>query len=180
MPPIASDQTGFWKPPDSWTAEQRPKALWPWIVHAGSLTEKLRATVGDTFHVQVVHEGNAQLNDEDARLLQVTPSSMTRVREVYLCGDIPWVFARTLAPAEGGRWLDKLGTQPLGERVFAEAGTHRTPIEAARLDETQPLYQAAIKGMARRPEFLWARRSVLTVRGGRLLIYECFLSGTGN
>ncbi|MGA9852877.1 MAG: chorismate lyase [Gammaproteobacteria bacterium] len=168
---------GLWKPLDAWPVELRPKALWPWLIYAGSLTQKLRAAAGGFFHVKILHEGVTHLDAENAVLLHALPGTAARLREVYLCGNEPWVYARTLTVAEGGHWLDTLGTQPLGDRVFAEADTQRSLIEVAQLDAAHTLYRAAIKGVPHRHEFLWARRSVLTVRGSCLLIYECFLNG---
>ncbi|MGH8377836.1 MAG: chorismate--pyruvate lyase family protein [Gammaproteobacteria bacterium] len=167
----------FWTPLAAWPVEARPKALWPWLAHAGSFTEKLRAAAGDTFHVEVLHEGVTQLDVDDAVLLHTLPGTAARLREVHLCWNDPWVYARTLSVADSGHWLEDLGTQPLGDRVFAEADTQRSLIEVAQLDATQALYRAALKGMPRRPAFLWARRSVLTVGDSRLLIYEIFLNG---
>lgn len=164
-----------WRQLSTWPLEQQPAALWPWLSHSGSLTEKLRATVGDTFHVKVLREGVAQLNVEEAMLLGTLPGTATRLREVHLCGHLPLVYARTLAMAEAASWLQDLNTQPLGDRVFAKGDTQRSVIEIAQLDSMQALYQAAVQGISRPSKELWARRSVLTVRDNRLLIYECFL-----
>ncbi|MGH8282619.1 MAG: chorismate--pyruvate lyase family protein [Gammaproteobacteria bacterium] len=173
----SSNHAGFWTPLTVWPAEARPQALWPWLAHVDSLTEKLRAAAGDAFHVKVLHEGVTQLDVHDAVLLHTLPGTAASLREVHLCANEPWVYARTLSVAESGGWLEALGTQPLGDRVFAEADTQRGPIEVAQLDAAQPLYHAALKGLPHRPACLWARRSVLTVRGSRLLIYEIFLNG---
>ncbi|MGH8370905.1 MAG: chorismate--pyruvate lyase family protein, partial [Gammaproteobacteria bacterium] len=88
---------------------------------------------------------------------------------------VPLVYARTLAPSKAARWLQDLNSQPLGDRVFADTSTQRGAIEVARLDDTQPLYRSAVKDIEHAPAFLWARRSVLSLRDSRLLIYECFL-----
>ena len=69
--------------------------------------------------------------------------------------------------------------QPLGDRVFAEPDAQRSVIEVAQLAETQSLQRAAVTSIAHPPARLWARRSVLTVRSSRLLIYECFLGVPG-
>lgn len=165
-----------WRRLNTWPPEHQPAALWPWLSHSGSLTEKLRATVGGAFHVKVLHEGVAQLNVEDAMLLRTLAGTAARLREVHLYGASPVVFARTLALAEAASWLQDLNTQPLGDRVFAEGDAQRGVIEIAQLDLTQALYRAAVQEISRPSKELWARRSVLTVRDSRLLIYECFLS----
>ncbi|HVC37286.1 MAG TPA: chorismate lyase, partial [Gammaproteobacteria bacterium] len=135
---------GPWRPLEACSVQQRPAALWSWLEDAGSLTERLRAAVGDVFHVRVLHEGHASLDAEDARLLHAPAGTSARNRQVYLCADAPWVYARTLALTESGHWLDKLGTHPLGERVFAVADTQRSPIQVAKLYPEHELYQAAV------------------------------------
>lgn len=166
-----------WHALETWPVEQRPAALWPWLSHAGSLTERLRAQAGNAFHVHVLHEGRAQLAAEDARLLHAPTGTIAHKRQVYLCADIPWVYARTLAPLDSSHWLDQLGAQPLGERVFGMPDTRRGLIEVARLYPQRELYKACLSGLDLDPPMLWARRSVLMVGQDRLLIYECFLPG---
>lgn len=176
MTSAVENKTVQWKPLDAWPSTQRPTALWPWLAHTGSLTEKLRAVVGEALHVEVLREDVTQLVADDALLLHSLPGTAAHRREVYLCGDQPRIFARTLATAEAARWLDELNTQPLGERVFAQARLQRGAIQVALLEAGQPLFQAASQRFRPVLAALWARRSVLTVQDDRLLIYECFLS----
>lgn len=171
---LSTDGQPLWRPPSAWRDEPQLMALQPWLTHSDSLTEKLRAAVGDAFHVNVLHEGTAQLSAEDAMLLRTLPGIAARLREVQLCGAVPLVYARTLAPSKAARWLQDLNSQPLGDRVFAAADTQRSAIEVARLDASQPLYRSAVKDIEHAPAILWARRSVLSLGDSRLLIYECF------
>lgn len=166
----------LWRPLDAWPQAQRP-AVWQWLQHAGSLTRKLRAAAGPAFHVRVVHEGQTGLEQADAGLLLAPANAPAVERSVFLCAAAPWVYAHTLALQASAHWLDKLGANPLGERVFAHTGVQRTHIEVARLDYRHALYQAAVSGENINPSELWARRSVLMVESHRLLIYECFLPG---
>lgn len=168
-----------WRQLNAWMPEHQPRALWPWLSHGGSLTEKLRATLGNAFRVEVLHEGIAQLDVEETILLRTLPGTAARVREVYLCGTSPVVFARTLASAQAANWLQDLNVQPLGDRIFADSDVRRSAIELTQLDPRQALYQAAVQGISRPLKALWARRSVLTVRDSHLLIYECFLGVPG-
>ena len=168
----------MWRPLESWPAAARPAKLWPYLAEIGSLTEKLRARAGKDFHVQLLKQGRAALAPEDAVLLSTRPGDNAFVRQVYLCGGEPWVYARSLALGEGERWLADLGKTPLGEKVFAEPETRRGPIEVAEIGPMHLLYQHAMAGLAfeyTRP--LWARRSLLSVNGAAILIYECFLPG---
>jgi chorismate lyase len=171
------DNADHWRPLGAWPVEKRPAVLWPWLANAGSLTEKLRAVVKADFHVRLLHQGHASLDADDAGLLQAQTGTAAHIREVYLCGRTPWVYARTLALEESRHWLEQLGTQPLGERVFGLADTHRSQIEVAQVYPADRLYEASVHGLKMRPSALWARRSVLVVADNRLLIYECFLPG---
>lgn len=175
MASVTQKESLLWQPVSGWPVESRPEVLWPWLSHAGSLTEKLRAVVGAAFHVQVLHEGASALLAEDAQLLHTLPGTAAQVREVYLCGEAPCVYARTLAASDAVRWLDRLNTQPLGDRVFADPETQRLPIQAACLGPGHFLYAAALRRLERKPGMLWSRRSVLVAGDARLLIYECFL-----
>lgn len=165
-----------WRPLDSWPAKARPTALWPYLSEIGSLTERLRAKAGRGFHVQLLKQGQVALKPEEAEFLGAPAAGTAFERQVYLCGKEPWVYARSLTTGEGERWLKDLGVTPLGEKVFAEPDARRGPILAAQIGPEHPLYRAAALGLAyeyTRP--LWARRSLLTVNGTAILIYECFL-----
>jgi chorismate--pyruvate lyase len=171
----------IWRRLEAWPAAARPAGLWPFISEAGSLTERLRARAAQDFKVRVLQEGPHVLSAEDAAFVGAEAGDSAFMRQVYLCGREPWVYARSLgAVAQGGaRWLKRLGEQPLGDRVFAEADTRRGAIEVAQLSAGQPLYEDAVMGLGADPvmPLLWARRSILSVGGARLLIYECFLPG---
>jgi chorismate--pyruvate lyase len=170
-----------WKPVADWPAAARPVALWPLIAEMGSLTERLKAKAGRAFHVRLLNQGHYSLNEEDMALLDAKPEEAGFVRQVYLCGRGPLVYARSLAVGAAERWLKELGEQPLGERVFAEADARRGPIQAARLDAHDHLYKEAVAGLDRHPAGpLWARRSLITVGGAGILIYECFLPELGD
>lgn len=166
-----------WRALPSWPADARPAALWPFLSEAGSLTERLRAKAGASFHVQVLKEGEARLLAQDAMLLRAKAGEPAFLRQVYLCGAEPLVYARSVATGEAARWLKELGENPLGTRVFAEKDAHRGTIEITRLACGEPLYEAAVAGLMHEPAELWARRSLLTVGAAAILIYECFLPG---
>ena len=167
-----------WRPLESWPMAQRPAQLWPFLSEIGSLTERLRAKAGRGFHVQLIKQASLPLQAEDAQMLGVPPGSAAFERQVYLCGQEPWVYARSLASGDGEKWLKDLGVTPLGEKVFAEKDTRRSAILAAQIGPEHLLFREATAGLAyeyTRP--LWARRSLLTVSGAAILIFECFLPG---
>lgn len=176
----SSSNTPQWRSLDEWPAAERPARLWPYLSEAGSLTERLRARAG-AFRVQILSQGHATLSDEDMTLLGAKPDEAGYVRQVYLCdAGRPWVYARSVVAGPSERWLKELGEQPLGDKVFADPEAERSPIAVAKLGPRQPLYKEALARLpsSQRDEvqaMLWARRSRLSVGGGHILIYECFL-----
>lgn len=165
-----------WKPLADWPAAARP-AFWPYLAEAGSLTERLKARAGTAFHVEVLKEAQVKLLPQDSSLLGARSGETAFLRQVYLCGTEPMVYARSVAVGEGARWLRGLGENPLGGRVFAEKDVARGTIEITELSAGEPLHSAAVAGLTRKPKGLWARRSLLTVGKAAILIYECFLPG---
>ena len=118
---------------------------------------------------------------DEARVLTLRLDAWAWSREVQLlCGDRPWVFARTLIPAATlngrGRRLTHLGTRPLGEVLFADPGIHRGPVEIARIVAGQTLHQRAFTGFIEPPDAIWGRRSVFWIDGLPLLVCEIFLT----
>ena len=173
--------TTIWRSLDEWPASARPARLWAYLSEAGSLTERLRAKAGE-LQVQVLSQGHATLSDEDMNLLGAKPDEAGYVRHVYLCGPghEPWVYARSLVAGPAERWLKELGERPLGDKVFAKADAERSPIEVAKLEPRHVLHKEAVAKLPAGPREaasapLWARRSKLSVEGGHILIYECFL-----
>jgi chorismate lyase len=170
--------TQIWRSLDEWPASARPAQLWTYLSEAGSLTERLRAKASD-LHVQILSQGHATLSDEDMNLLGAKPDEAGYVRQVYLCGqgDRPWVYARSVVAGPSENWLKELGERPLGDKVFANAAAERSPIAVAKLEPRHALHKEAVARLpaAQRGSALWARRSRLSVGGGHILIYECFL-----
>ena len=177
MKTAAAMDEHVWRPTHAWAPEVRPRTLWRYVVETGSLTERLRAKAGGSFHVRVLEEGTAPLAAEDAALLSARAGESVFLRQVYLCGSEPLVYARSMAVGEGARWLKELGDNPLGQKVFAEKDVRRSPVEVTHLSPGQPLFDAAVARLGQKPGELWARRSLLTVKGAAILIYECFLPG---
>jgi len=174
-------QAPTWRVLDAWPSADRPEHLWPYIAETGSLTNRLRERAGDDFHLRILNERQLPLPAADAGLLGAAAAEPAFQREVYICGLRPLVYARSIAAKSvgGERWLKDLGERPLGERVFAEKGARRSPIQAALVYPGQPLFEEAFAGMRERPpvDALWGRRSVLMADGAHILIYECFLPG---
>ena len=177
----SATQTQIWRSLDEWPVSARPARLWAFLSEAGSLTERLRARAGD-LTVQVLSQGHATLSDEDMALLGAKPDEAGYVRQVFLCGPAqqPWVYARSVVAGSSEDWLKGLGERPLGDRVFADPAVQRSPIAVAMLEPRHALHKEALARLPAQQRTqamgpLWARRSRLSVDGGHILIYECFL-----
>lgn len=168
-----------WLSLDAWPASERTAALWPFIAETGSLTEKLKARAGDAFRFRLLSESPQPLAADDAAMLGVAPGTQGLLRQVDLGGPEPWVYARSLAAGEGVAWLQQLGRQPLGQRVFAQQDSSRGPIQVARLRPGHALLESAVANRGRPLTELWARRSVLKTGGTAILIYEFFYPELG-
>ena len=165
------------------SGEELPAATAAWLLHQGSLTEKLRGRCG-SLKVRIVRQGwfsgSLKTNEascceaktdtaglpglETAKAGGVAAAASERVwlREVMLFGDgVPWVFAQTLLPESGARGaaagLTELGDEPIGPWLFARR-TRRQSLQWRR-DEGG----------------LYARRSMLLLEGSPLQISELFL-----
>ena len=175
IPPAASPHWSFRLRPPAY-----PPGLANWLFDAGSLTRRLRRACPDRFQVRVLRQGRMRPSRDEARVLTLRPDAWTWIREVHLlCGDQPWVFARTLIPASTlsgrGRRLTRLGTRPLGEVLFADPGVCRGPVEVACITVGQALHHRAFAGFAEPAAPIWGRRSVFRIDGHPLLVCEIFL-----
>jgi chorismate--pyruvate lyase len=102
------------------------------------------------------------------------------IREVQLlCGDCPWVFARTLIPASSfrgkARRLARLRNKPLGALLFSDPTTVRENMQIARLCDNHLLHQHASAGLADKTKALWGRRTLFYYAQQPLLVNEIFL-----
>lgn len=109
------------------------------------------------------------------------PAGRALIRQVQLlCGNRPWVYARTVIPATSmcGRLqrLARLGNRPLGAMLFADPGMRRGRVELARITPGQTLFAAALGHTGRdTPAAIWGRRSVFRIADKPLLVSEVFL-----
>lgn len=150
-----------------------------WLADAGSLTSRLQAGCG-CFSVERLRQGWGFPERDEAALLGMRHNQRALLREVTLCCDgRAVVFAHSVLPRASlrGEWqhFKSLGSRPLGAALFGNPQVVRTPLTFCKLTPRHALYRRALAGVAGRPECLWARRSVFTLRGAAILVTEVFL-----
>ena len=159
-----------------------PEPVLRWLLDPASLTRRIQSACPGCFRVEVLFQGWARPQRNEARVLGMRQGSEGFVREVHLlCDDQPWVFARTVIPRTTltgpRRCLTRLKSRPLGAVLFADPSMQRGPVEIARLSPCDKLYPDTIRLLTRRPETIWGRRSLFTLGGKPLLVSEIFLPG---
>jgi chorismate--pyruvate lyase len=156
-----------------------PAAVWDWLLDASSLTRRLQLICGGRFHVRVLQQAWGRPMASERRALALKRGERVLVREVHLmCGERPWVFARTVIPVRSlrgaQRRLARLGNRPLGAALFADPRVRRGEVEVAHIGPEERLFARAV-ATASRPEAIWGRRSVFWLQGKSLLVSEIFL-----
>ncbi|MCC5812831.1 MAG: chorismate lyase [Ectothiorhodospiraceae bacterium] len=151
-----------------------------WLRRTNSLTARLRHRCGAAFAVRVLDEGWRRPSLDEARRLRLPYHRLAWVREVALtCDGRPLVFARSVIPSRSlvgpNRALRTLGSRPLGELLFAGAGTRRDPLEVVALQSHHWLFHRVGELVGSDPPTLWARRRVHWLNRRPLLVAEVFL-----
>lgn len=151
-----------------------PRRYRPWLLDRGSLTRRLIQASDGQFRVKLLRQGHQPATDLERDALQLEQRSWPFLREVaLLCHEQPWVFARTVIPAETlqgpARALTRLGTKPLGAVLFNDPNVRRGPIAVYRLDAARVSQDFASDGI------IWGRQSVFYLYGKPLLVSEYFL-----
>jgi chorismate--pyruvate lyase len=166
--------------PDAALLRGVPDHVGDWLTEPGLLTARVRAVSGGPCRLRVLEQRLDFLTVDQQAELEV-PAGTCFVREIALCaGSVPWVYAQTVVPdatLELHPWLAELGETPLGETLAQVGGVEHGPLEFATLPAMHPLAAAALKDAADEPDFLWARRRWVAIRGRRLLVHELFLPG---
>lgn len=169
-----------WRPLDAGRPVGVPPRLYPWLADRGSLTARVLAACGGGFRVRVLAQGWGRALASERKALGLKRHGLAVIREVELqCDDEPWVFARTVIPADSlkgrARRLTLLGDRPLGAVLFADPGAQRGPMELARLDARHALFHGACGHWSQPPARLWGRRTLFSYQGKPLLVNEVFL-----
>ena len=168
-----------WVPARQCLRSAVPLAMWDWLLDAASLTRRLQLACGGQFHVRVLRQGWGRPLASERRALGIKRGERALVREVRLmCGERPWVFARTVIPVRSlrgaQRRLAHLGNKPLGATLFADPHLRRGEVEVAPIAPAEKLYARAV-GELPFSKAIWGRRSVFWLRGKSLLVSEIFL-----
>ncbi|MGL5007331.1 MAG: chorismate--pyruvate lyase family protein [Plesiomonas sp.] len=167
-----------------------------WLCDLGSMTKRLRASCR-TLRVVIGHEGfvshsqlaacewfsllpasfsSPQFRQDEPALL-VDDAATLWLRDVLLCcDDVPWIFARTLIPQQmlQQQWqhLPEIGTEPIGQTLFADPHLQRQDVEIAAMTLPLPLaHTLCLSG----DKPLLARRSRLVTATQSLRVTEVFL-----
>jgi len=145
----------------------------------GSLTKLLKQRYKD-FKVKPTQVGYGKPFVDEMSLLKQAPRNVSLLREVFLMGNHQAVvFAHSVMPCRilRGLWvgLGCIGNKPLGESLFGVPRVTRMALSYKKLARQHPLYQRAIPGMNEQPAYLWARRSVFSLHGAKIMVTEVLL-----
>lgn len=146
----------------------------------GPLTPRVARECGAPVRVEVLSQGWALPTAAERRLLGLRAGARAMVREVRLhSAGLARVYARSVIPigvfTGPARQLARLGTRPLGDRLFRLPGIRRESLRLFTLSGTEPGFLRATGRPGRPGERLWGRRSVFALRDQRLSIVEIFL-----
>ena len=148
-----------------------------WLLERDFLTGKIAQHCGVMPRVNLLGEGRSEVPWEIAGLLGCKNREAIYYRHILLMvGQTPWLFARSMWPAGAGRAvlrLKRLGNNSLGELVFGDPATYRSPFEIARIPTTQCGLPKAVPTV--KCQWLWNRRSVFDFKGVPVLLSEAFL-----
>jgi chorismate--pyruvate lyase len=157
-----------------------PRNLRAWLLDTASLTLRLQQLCPGRFRVRLLSQSWGRPFGDEVVALGMKSGSLALIRQVQLlCGDDPWVYARTVIPVSSLRGrlqrLAHLGSRPLGGMLFADPGMQRGGVELARLRTGQAMHAAATFHLAPPPVEIWGRRTVFRLADKPLLVSEIFL-----
>lgn len=175
-----------WRAEPLWRSARRlnrsgiPDKYLPWLLDTASLTERIIHRCNDKFSVRLLGQLRARPLRDEAAALGMRATSHALVRQVQLlCGDAPWVFARSVIPprtlARKSHRFTALGARSLGAMLFADPSTKRGEVEITCLTTEDRFYHLVVRDLRHKPETIWGRRSLFRLEGKPLLVCEFFL-----
>lgn len=158
-----------------------PEKFYPWLSDTASLTARLIHHCPGNFRVQLLSQERTRPLRGEARTLDMRLSSRAVIRQVRLvCGNTPWVYARTIIPpqtlARKFHRFTRLGARSLGAMLFADPSMERSEVEVTQLTVADELYHLAARDLSQKPKSIWGRRSLFRLNGKPLLVCEFFLA----
>ena len=170
----------LWRPARRLNRAEIPEKYRPWLLDRSSLTERVIQHCRGGFRVRLLGQQRARPLPGEAAALGIRPGTRALVRQVQLmCGDTPWVYARTIVPprtlARKAHRFTRLGARSLGAMLFADSSTERGEVEVTCLIPTDALFRLAARDLCRRPPAIWGRRSLFHLGGKPLLVCEFFM-----
>lgn len=169
-----------WVPGSRVVRSKVPPGVLDWLLDEASLTRRLQAVCSGPFSVHVISQTWDRPMMNEARALNLHPGKYALVRQVeLLCGDVPFVYARTIIPRKtlsgSLRRLAHLQSRSLGATLFALPSMRRGEVEIANLRDSSRVHQLMAERGILLPPSVWARRSVFHVYKKPLLVSEVFL-----
>lgn len=150
-----------------------------WLYETGSLTERLRRSVGGSLSVSLLLNRRQKPFLTESQLLHLPRQRFCLIREVLLqaCGR-PLILARTVVPAHTLKGphgnLSRLGARPLGEVIFSYPSLRRRILS---ITEAQPaLWSERLQARIPITRPVWGRRTVYEIAGRPLIVNEFFLA----
>lgn len=174
---VLFQQEPRWRENRIGTRHQLPEPVQSWTYEAGSLTQRLRATYGDSVTVKVLFQGWRVPFLSERKLLKLPEQLLCLNREVLLHADgKPLILARTIIPAATikiASSLAHLGTRPLGEVIFSYSKLERIAMDVALTSPANWTQSALTLGNIEQP--IWGRRTVYAIKHRAMLVSEFFL-----
>jgi len=170
----------LWRPARRLNRTGIPPKYLPWLLDPASLTERIIQHCPRAFSVRLLSQARARPLRNEAMALGMRFGSRAVVRQVRLvCGDTPWVYARTIIPprtlARKFHRFTRLGSRSLGALLFSDPSMERGEVEVACLTPAEGLYHLVTRDLREKPEVIWGRRSLFRLGGKPLLVCEFFL-----
>ncbi len=160
------------------TRHKMPEAVQSWAYESGSLTQRLRATYGDSVAVKVLFQQWRVPFLTERKSLGLHEHRICLTREVLLhANGKPLILARTILPAAtinvANRSLSQLGTRPLGEVIFSYPQLERVAMDVTLINPLNWTSSALAVGHIKQP--IWGRRTVYAIKHRQMLVSEFFL-----
>jgi chorismate--pyruvate lyase len=170
----------LWRPAHRLSRAGIPEKYLPWLLDPASLTERIVNRCGGNFRVRLLDQRRIRPLRNEADVLGMRAGTRAIVRQVQLmCGDTPWVYARTIIPpktfARKSHRFTTLGARSLGAMLFSDPSMKRGEVEVTSLTPSDRLYHLVTRDLRDKPETIWGRRSLFRLGGKPLLVCEFFL-----